>query len=299
MPVTRGYCLACVAFVAAIFTFGCACVTLADDVPAPARPSAAAPDGHASFWAVGTLEPLDVVAVSASVTGAVTRVFVNSSDRVQAGQILAEIDDRGYALDLDAAKAVLQRAMGELTQAQVKYDLARTHFERQKELIKSGTTGPAEGDAGVAEIKLAEAGVAIANAAVLQSQVMIKKAELILEGTRIISPIAGVVLDRHLSVGQSVNPYNANPVLFQIASDLSVMQAHVIVTESLIARVHKGQPAILMIDAFPGRPIQGKVSSIRLNATREAVQTYTITVDVANSDQKLLPYMTVRAELKD
>lgn len=74
--------------------------------------------------------------------------------------------------------------------------------------------------------------------------------------TPIISSLTGVVILRNVVVGQTVD---ASTVLFALADTLITYAQ---VDESDIGKVHIGQKARIVLDAYPNRPIEGKVFDI-------------------------------------
>ena len=77
------------------------------------------------------------------------------------------------------------------------------------------------------------------------------------------------------------------------------IQAWVSVNEADVGNIAEGQPVNFTVDAFPGQVFHGKVGQVRLNATMtQNVVTYTIEVDIDNSDGKLLPYLTANAQFE-
>ena len=133
-------------------------------------------------------------------------------------------------------------------------------------------------------------------AATLQSQATVDKAQRNLDFCTIKSPVDGVIIDRRVNIGQTVVASLNAPSLFLIAKDLTKMQIWVAVNEADVGRIKPGTPVTFTCDAFPGREFRGTVAKIRLNASmNQNVVTYTVEVDVENPDQSLLPYLTANA----
>ena len=77
------------------------------------------------------------------------------------------------------------------------------------------------------------------------------------------------------------------------------MQVWAAVNEADIGRIYSGQPVRMTVDAFPNETFQGMVNKIRLNASMtQNVVTYTVEVDIDNSDGKLLPYLTANVRFE-
>ena len=88
------------------------------------------------------------------------------------------------------------------------------------------------------------------------------------------------------------------PSLFLIATDLKKVQVWASVQEADIAKVAKGQQARFTVDAFPKAPFKGRVTQVRLSAKLEKEKvTYTVVIEVDNSDGKLLPYLTANVSI--
>jgi membrane fusion protein, macrolide-specific efflux system len=74
--------------------------------------------------------------------------------------------------------------------------------------------------------------------------------------TPVVSPLSGVVILRNVVVGQTVD---SSVVIYALAD---VLMAYAQVDESDIGRVHKGQKARIVLDAYPTQPIEGTVFDI-------------------------------------
>jgi HlyD family secretion protein len=107
------------------------------------------------------------------------------------------------------------------------------------------------------------------------------------------SPVAGVVVNRAVDLGQTVAASFQTPTLFQIAQDLRKMQIDSSFAEADIGNIRVGQPVQFTVDAFPDRTFSATVRQVRLNpTTQQNVVTYDVVVAVDNPDQILMPGMT-------
>jgi HlyD family secretion protein len=107
------------------------------------------------------------------------------------------------------------------------------------------------------------------------------------------SPVAGTVISREVSVGQTVAASLQTPVLFKIAQDLREMQIEASVAEADVGLMREGQAVRFTVDAFPERVFDGRVRQIRNNYTvQQNVVTYTAVIAARNEDQALRPGMT-------
>ena len=182
------------------------------------------------------------------------------------------------------------------------YDAAESAHEVAKSALTVGEAAIGQAQAGVAE---AEAGAAVAQTAVKEAKAALQQEETDLGWCVIKSPVAGVIIDRRVNVGQTVQSSFNTPSLFLIAKDLRRMQVWASVNEADIGQIRKGQPVRFTVDAHPRGVFKGKVGQVRLNATMvQNVVTYTVVVDADNppTDEhpygKLLPYLTASLQFE-
>ncbi len=268
--------------------------------------------------ASGTVEPEELVNVGAQVNGKImefgTDVKGNIMDYgspVKAGMLLAKIDDLSYKAafaECKAAKlqgeAAILSAKASIQQAKAKLVLAKRNWERAQELHPKGAMSKSDYDVAEAEFLNATAAISVAEANLEQAKAQVEiakanltKAERNLSYCVISSPVDGVIIDRRVSIGQTVVSNQTASSIFLIAKDLKKMQVWVSVNEADIGNIKVGMPVIFNVDAFPEIEFEGKVHRIRLNATLSSnVVTYVVEVSTDNSNGKLLPYLTANVK---
>ncbi|MGQ9687162.1 MAG: efflux RND transporter periplasmic adaptor subunit [Desulfobaccales bacterium] len=271
-------------------------------------------DLFATISATGTVEPEEVVDVGAQVAGRIVAFgkdkhgkIVDYGSVVEAGTILAQIDDAIYAAEVSQAKAQLaqaqanvKRAEADLGQLRAKLFQAERDWQRAKKLGPSDALSQSDYDAALsayevakANLKVGEAAVVQTKDAVAQAQANLRRAAQNLEYCTIRSPVKGVIIDRRVNIGQTVVASLNAPSLFLIAKDLTRLQVWAAVNEADIGNIRPGQPVTFTVDAYPGETFQGEVGKVRLNATMtQNVVTYTVEVNTDNSDGRLIPYLT-------
>jgi HlyD family secretion protein len=229
--------------------------------------------------ATGPLSAVATVEVGSQVSGNIARLHADFNDVVRAGQLLAEIDPATF-------EARLVQAQADFRQASVSLDLRRLTLARARELYAQELVPLSEVDQADADVKQQEAMIDIKAAAVRSAQVDFDR-------SRILSPIDGVVIDRAVDPGQTVQASFAAPRLFRIAQDLREMQITANVSEADIGGVMPGQTVEFAVDAFPGQTFRGRVQQVRNNSTVTAnVVTYPTIITVENPELKLRPGMT-------
>ena len=227
----------------------------------------------------GTLNPVVLVNVGTQVSGTVKKLRADFNSRVQAGQILLELDPTTF-------QAAVEQSSGNLASAEAALKLARANEQRARELFALEYVSKQDLDQAIQAREAAEAQVQMA-----QGQLARDRANLAYSIIR--SPVSGVVVSRQVDLGQTVAASFQTPTLFQIAQDLSQMQIDSSVAEADIGKIKVGQNARFTVDAFQGRRFEGKVKQIRLNPiTQQNVVTYDVVVSVNNVDLSLMPGMT-------
>jgi HlyD family secretion protein len=273
-----------------------------------------------SISATGTVEPEEVIDVGAQIAGQIMAFGRDAGGRtvdygspVEAGTILAQIDDSLYSADaaqaeaqVQSGRAALQRAEADLGQLRAKLQQAERDWRRAQKLGPSEALAQASFDAYQSAYESAAANLAVGQAAILQARAGLAQAEALrrralrnLSYCTITSPVKGVIVDRRVNIGQTVVASLNAPSLFLIAKDLKRMQVWVAVNEADIGKIRPGQPVTFTVDAFPGETFRGEVGKVRLNASMtQNVVTYTVEIVTDNSSGRLLPYLTANVQFE-
>jgi HlyD family secretion protein len=234
--------------------------------------------------ATGTLAPRVQVDVGSEVSGRIDALYADYNDHVRKGQTLAKINT-------DQLKAQLDQARATLAQAQATLEQDRGVMDRYSKLRKSNAVSPQEYESAIGDYGRAKAGVALAAAQVAQDETLLTKAT-------IFAPIDGVVLDKKVSVGQTLVAAMTTPVLYTLASDLSQMELDVDIDEADVGSVHSGLPAAFTVDAYPNKQFDAQVIQVRNAAeTVQGVVTYKGVLLVKNPQMLLKPGMTATATI--
>lgn len=246
----------------------------------------------------GTIQPVQSVQVGSFVSGPIRKVFVDFNDKVSAGQVLAEVDPLIYRAQRDQASALLDRAEADLLQSTAKLEQVRREWNRAESLRTKNAISDADCDLAKAAYETAKANVAICEATIKQNKAALALAETNLNYTVIRSPVDGIITDRKVDSGQTLASQFQTPVLFVVAPDLE-KKVYVLaaVDEADIGMIRaaqlRGEPVTFRVDAYPNDVFNGKIAQVRLTPTTvQSVVTYTVVVESANGELKLLPGMT-------
>ena len=220
-------------------------------------------------------------AVGAKVIGRVVDLRVDEGDRVKQGDIIAVLDSADLRAAIDQNRAALTETKARLA------DASRERA-RQEKLVAGGASPQATLDAARTQEAVAAAQVGTAEARVRSSEAQ-------LSYTVIRSPLTGVVIQKNVLVGEMVAPggftsQQSTGAIVRIADPRS-LEVEADINESYIARLKRGQPAEIKIDAVPDRVYHGKLRQIVPTADRvKAVVQVKVTVD--DADERLVPDMS-------
>ncbi len=273
-------------------------------------------DMLASFTATGTVEPEDIVDVGAQVAGKIVEFGpdldpntgqpvldprtakprpIDFGSQVKKGAVLARIDPSIYKALVAQSEADVKYAQADLESAKAAFATAQRDVNRGNQLIHNGTMAQEEYDGFVGTYETTKAQVGVKEGALAKAQAALAQNQLNLGYCTITADIDGTVIDRRVTIGQTVQSSFNTPSLFLLAKDLKRMKVWASVNEADIGNVKLGQTVTFTVDSRPGKTFTGAVSLVRLNATMtNNVVTYTVEVSVDNSDGQLLPYMTAQ-----
>ena len=248
--------------------------------------------------ATGNLEPTNQVDVSSELSGIVDSVKVDFNDKVEAGQVLAELDTDKLKAQVLQSKAALAAADARVRETKASVRETQLKLARCQRLAVNKLCAEEEVDTGRAAYSRAQAEQGLAEAQVEQARAKLEADSTDLGKTVIYSPINGVVLVRAVEPGQTVASSLQVPVMFTLAEDLSQMELHVDVDEADVGQVGDGQAATFTVDAFPERTFTALITQVRYGAQEvDGVITYETVLKVDNSDLSLRPGMTATAEI--
>ncbi|HYL05028.1 MAG TPA: efflux RND transporter periplasmic adaptor subunit, partial [Thermoanaerobaculia bacterium] len=220
-------------------------------------------------------------AVGAKIIGRVVDLRVDEGDQVKQGDVIAVLDSADLRAAIDQNRAALAESRAKLA------DASRERG-RQEKLVTGGASPQATLDAARTQEAVAAAQVGTAAARLRSSEAQLSYAV-------IRSPLTGVVIQKNVLVGEMVAPggftsQQSTGAIVRIADPRS-LEIEADINEAYIARLKRGQPAEIKIDAVPDRVYHGKLRQIVPTADRvKAVVQVKVTVD--DADRRLVPDMS-------
>lgn len=247
--------------------------------------------------ASGYVTPRRRATIAAKITGLVKEIFAEEGMRVQAGQVLATLDDSDARARLLAAKA--EQSATAATLADLRVNLANAERDRRRfeELWRDGAVSEESVDRARTAAESLRARIALANEQVRAAEAQTKVAEQDLENTVIRAPFAGLVVSRDAQRGEMVSPISAGGGFTRtgIATivDMTSLEVEVDVNESSLARITPDQPVQAVLDAYSDWKIPARVRTVIPTADRQKA-TVKVRVAFDSLDPRILPDMGVK-----
>lgn len=242
----------------------------------------------------------DYTLVAPKISGYIRQVNVADNQRVNAGDLLATLDDRDYRVALETARANLQVSQAKLSSAQALLDqqqatiaqseaavsasqaslsYAGQNADRYRKLLKSGTATADEQQKSNAAMLSAAAQVRQSQAAVLAArrQIPVLQASVRQALADIAASQASVdQAELNLSYTRIVAPVSGTvgqralregawvAAGTRLLAVVPLQQSYVLANflETQLAQVSRGQAVSITVDALPGVMLRGHVDSI-------------------------------------
>lgn len=248
--------------------------------------------------------------IAPKVPGRVAKVFVVQGQKVEAGQIVLELDpaddEAGISAALSrvrAAQAQAQSADARAVAAEADYAQIEQQAARERKLANQGVSASAIAEDLEAKAKAvgetqkaarAAAKAAGADAAALAAQVQVLRIGL--KNLTLTSPISGVVVNKPPQLGEFVGP---QPAGIQVdmggvrIADFKTLVVETDIPEARLSLVRAGAPAEIVLDAYPTVRHRGRVKEITPQVDR-AKATVLVKVAFVEATENVLPDMAAR-----
>lgn len=238
-------------------------ISLAQARPAP---QVAVIEAQASEWqtqlrAVGSLRAVQEVNVAAEIGGRVEKIAFDSGQRVEAGDVLVELDTRS------------ERA--ELADLEAQLELATLDLRRIEKLVQERNVSEADVDAARSQLKRVEA--------------QLSAQKTLIDKMTLRAPFSGQLGIREVNLGEVLNP-GAEVVSLQASDPIFVDFP---LPQNVAPRVSVGRPVSVTIDAFPGETFEGTVQALDARVDQRS-RSFTVRAKIPNGAGQLRPGMFVK-----
>jgi len=247
------------------------------------------------------------IAIKTDISGVVKKLNVEESQHVKQGELLVELDDREYRLELERTEAsrlkvlselLVEKRFGGLIEGssppdQQKIAKIKKEYEKAEELFRKGLISRADFEKASTDYELAliEAGqkkeeILAASKGLTQAEIEVERAKLNLEKTKIRAPFSGIITDikispeEHLSSGRE---------LFTLV-EIRHIQVQAKVLESEIGRIEVEREVEIKFSAYPEKMFKGRIKAVSPVINPED-KTCRVIVEVANPEEIIKPGM--------
>ncbi|MDB4909343.1 MAG: efflux transporter, family, subunit [Gemmatimonadetes bacterium] len=216
--------------------------------------------------ASGQVQPHTKVDVASDVSGRIVKLSVIEGQMVTKGQFLLQIDPATYQAEVQREAAGVASAKADLARAKANLEQSQNSYRRSAEIVKEN---PALISA--EQLEQLKTTVDVNNAlyqaalhTVDQMNAALQNSQSSLAKTTILAPMNGRITRLAVRQGETAVPgtFSKDQALLLTISDMSVLETKVKVDETDVARLHVGDTAQVLIDAFPDTTFRGKVIEI-------------------------------------
>lgn len=258
--------------------------------------------GGGGLTANGYVVARTKASVSSKVPGRLAYLGVEEGDQVVEGTVIARLEAAEYEAALRQAGAEVLAAEAARHEAEAQVLQAQRGLERARALERDSLVSAQAVEDAVTGLATAEARLRAAEARVAAARQAEAAARAALENTIIRAPFSGTVLRKDAEVGEVVAPAVAGGGLTRGAvvtmADLSTLEVEVDVNEAYIGGIRRGQPAEIVLDAYPSERFPGHVRQVVPTADRQKA-TVLVRVAIDTADARILPEMGARVVFRE
>ena len=212
----------------------------------------------------GKIQAENKVEMSALVQGQVVNLAVREGDKVRKGDFLLQIDRNRAAADEAGSSAALKASLADRDSAKENMAQAERDFDRARRNYEARITSEADFQRAQSGLETARSAFGAAQNRVDQMRAGLSANRDTLSKTTVRAPIEGVVTTLRVKAGEVtvIGTMNNPGTQLLTVSDMSTVEAVLMVDETDTPTVQVGQKALLNIDAYPGRTFDGLVTEV-------------------------------------
>jgi HlyD family secretion protein len=246
--------------------------------------------------ASGYVKARRAATVSSKVMGKVTEVLIEEGMKVEAGQVLARLDDSNVKAGLRLAEARVESARKLKDELVPSLDFARKERVRFQELKDSNAVSQSDKSRADSSVTEFEARIERLSADIEVAARQVDDWKQQVADMVICAPFAGVITTKDAQPGEIISPMSSGGFTrtgIGTVVDMNSLEIEVDVNESYINRVKPGLPAEATLDAYSDWRIPCKVIAIIPTADRQKA-TVKVRIGFDKPDPRIFPEMGVK-----
>jgi HlyD family secretion protein len=218
----------------------------------------------AKVTANGKIQAENKVELSALVMGQIVNLAAHEGDVVKKGQFLLQIDQNRAAAEAAGSGAALRASLSDRDSVMATMKQAELDFERTRRNYEAHIASEAEFEKARSALASARATLESGQNRVEQTRAGLNASRDTLSKTTVRAPLDGVVTTMRVKAGEVtvIGTMNNPGTQLMTISDMSSVQAVLMVDETDTPNVQVGQKAVLLIDAYPGQTFDGLVTEV-------------------------------------
>ena len=229
----------------------------------------------------GVVEPINIVEVKSKASGLIIRMPVETGSLVKPGDLIVQVDARDVQNQYNQADA-------DVRAAQARSEASLAQKRRADEMFKQRVITAQEHETAALDY-------ANATANIVRARASLDLAKQRLEDATVTAPVAGTVIEKTVSQGMVITSatgaFGGGTTLIKMA-DLGRVRMRAQFNETDIGQIRSGQPATVIVDAYPDRRFNGLVEKIEPQAVvQQGVTMFPVLVTLSNQDGALRPGM--------
>src|SRR5712692_10865558 len=212
----------------------------------------------------GKIQAEKKVELSALVMGQIVNLAVRDGDEVKKGDFLLQIDRNRAVAEEAGSAAALAGSLAARDSARASLEQARRDADRAGRNYEARILPEAEHQRARSALETAEADFQVAERRIEQSRANLNASRDTLSKTTVRAPIDGVVTNLPVKEGEVtvIGTMNNPGTQLMTISDMSTVEAVLMVDETDVPNVQVGQKAVLSIEAYPDRAFEGIVTQV-------------------------------------
>ena len=229
----------------------------------------------------GTVEAIHKATISAQTAGSVQQILFDVDDYVEKGAVIVQLKDVSQQAQLKKAQAGEKEAVSHLAKAQDEYNRIKNIYA--KKVVSKSKMDEATHTLSAAKARLESA------------RANLEEAREQLSYTRVTAPYSGIVTERHIEVGENVQPGSK----LMTGVSLNKLRVNVDVPQSLINKIRQYNKAYVYVESLITQDLnQVAVDNITVYPVADsASNTFKVRLDLPEGIEGLFPGMFVKASL--
>ncbi len=261
--------------------------------PQPVTPKPSEP-GSAALSVSGPIIVEHQVDLTAQRDGLVEKIYFDAPARVNAGTLLAQLDDRQIKSNLEAARAKTRSIAADLKNWQAEAEVLKADYTRQQHLMELGLTSQEQLEHAKYKAESDQWDILRVTETLNTAREEEHSLELELEKTRVTAPFNGLIARRYVREGQNV-PKGER--LFWVTAEAPLLMRFTL-PEKLFGKMRNGQTVEVTCADAPAEKHTARVKQVS-PVVDPSSGTFEVLVELVGDRGTLRPGMTALAHLEN